>query len=521
VRGGTAVPGAAGRAGRALAGGLLLLVGLATPLGAHAAEEVWTWDGPEGGLRAFTLTTGKAVVQLRVPGPDEEPGPALVLRYDSEFMDLVVPEPGDLVMPGTLPMLVAEINGDGLELVPRGDLPRREARLEIELRLHPRAAVALEAEDLEVLATGPWALPPPEPPEGEGQGGPRGRRARRAAGASPRTPPQRVIPPAPASLKVRSARAEVGIEGWPGSLLLEVKDYELRGRGLGGELSSERGEGDVELAEIGGKVDLRSESGRLVLQEVLGRAEISIDAGDLSLTGAEQGVKVRLARGELVLREIARRADLSVEEATLVLGPVTGAVGGTLRWVEATLQDVKGSLNLTVEEGSLTVRGVQAGLVVRATDAPLGLEDLGGAAQVDARGPFPVKIKNAARGLKMNLEESEAEVAGVTRGLTVVQRGGSLVAREIGGEPDVRVDEVALEYTARGSVLKGGRFVVNGGRARLRLPRRSTLAVSGDDDRVSGSMNRRLLDDLDEEELERGHYVELEVNGADVQVTGA
>jgi hypothetical protein len=151
----------------------------------------------------------------------------------------------------------------------------------------------------------------------------------------------------------------------------------------------------------------------------------------------------------------------------------------------------------------------------------VSLEDLRGSAQVDARGPFPVKIKNAARSLKMNLDQSEAEITGVTRGLAVVQRGGTLVAREIGGEPDVRVDEVSLEYTARGSVLKAGRFSINGGRARLRLPRRSTLAVSGDDDRVSGSMNRRLLDDIEEEELERGHYVILEVNGADVQVNGA
>lgn len=510
-----------GRVSSAPSLGRLLLPLLAAISAAGAAEQVWTWEGPQGGLEAFTLTTGRAVVHLRVPGAEEEPGPALLLRYDSEFMDLVAPAPGEVVVPGTLPMLVVESGERGLELVPRGDLPDREARLEIELRLHPRAVVALEAEELEVLATGSWALPPPSPPAEEGENRRRGRGRRGAPSSAPAAAPQRVVPPAPASLKIRSTRAEVGLEGWPGSLTLDAKDYELRGRGLGGDLVSERGEGDVELAEIGGKVELESESGRLVLQDILGRAEISLEAGDLSIVGAEQGVQVQLARGELVLREIERRADLTVEEATLDLSSVTGAVGGSLRWVEASLREVRGSLNLTVEEGSLGVRGVQAGLAVRVTDAPLTLEDLGGAVQVDARGPFPVKIRNAARGLKMNLEESEAEITGVTRGLSVVQTGGTLVAREIGGEPDVRVDEVDLDYTARGSVLKGGRFRIAGGRARLRLPRRSTLAISGDDERVSGSMNRRLLDEIEEDELERGHYVILEVNGADVQVTGA
>jgi len=106
-------------------------------------------------------------------------------------------------------------------------------------------------------------------------------------------------------------------------------------------------------------------------------------------------------------------------------------------------------------------------------------------------------------------------------GLSVVQIGGTLEARDIAGEPDIRVSEVDLVYTAKGRVLRGGTFHLDGGRARIRIPRRTTLAVSGDEDRVSGNVNRRLLDDIDDAELERGHYVVLEVFGADVQVTAA
>jgi hypothetical protein len=34
-------------------------------------------------------------------------------------------------------------------------------------------------------------------------------------------------------------------------------------------------------------------------------------------------------------------------------------------------------------------------------------------------------------------------------------------------------------------------------------------------------MNRRPLDEIEEAELERGHYITLEVAGADVQVTAS
>jgi hypothetical protein len=497
---------------------LLLAVLLLALRGATAAEEVWTWEGPEEGLTSLSLTVGEALVRLRVPtGEEEAAAPALLIRYESESMVLVAPEPGEYLSPGTRPMLVVEREGGALELVPRGDLPGREARLEIELRLDPRAAVDLEAERLEVEASGPWALPPPQLPE-EKPASPRGGR-RREASPDPEPAAQRVVPPARASLKIRADRAAVAVQGWPGSLTLDVRDYELSGQGLGGELLSKRGEGEVELGAIGGVVRIRAEEGRFHLQEVLGRAEITVGSGDLSLLAAEQGAQVQLSRGELILREIGRRADLTVEEATLELSTVVGSVGGTLRWVDASVQDVRGGLNLQLEEGSLAARGVQAGLLVRAVDAPLEIEDVGGGVQIDAQGPYPVKVKNAARAVRMNLTDSEAEVLGVARGLSVVQNGGTLEARDIAGEPDIRLSEVDLDYAAKGRLLKGGAFHLNGGRARLRLPRRSTLAVSGDDDRVSGNMNRRLLDELEEEELERGQYIILEVFGADVQVT--
>jgi hypothetical protein len=501
--------------------GLLLLLAFLLPVsGTTAAEEVWTWEGPEEGLTSFSLTVGEALVRLRVPtGEEEVAAPALLIRYDSEYMDLAVPEPGEYLSPGTRPMLVVEREGGALELVPRGDLPGREARLEIELRLDLRAAVALEAERLEVEASGPWALPPPQLPE-EKPAPARGGR-RRTAPASPQPSAQRVVPPAPASLKIRANRAAVTVQGWPGSLTLDVQDYELSGQGLGGELVSKRGDGEVELGAVGGVLRIRAEEGRFHLQELLGRAEITIGSGDLSLVAAEQGAQVQLSRGELILREIGRRADLTVEEATLELSAVEGSVGGTLRWVDASVQDVRGGLNLQLEEGSLAVRGVQAGLMVRAVDAPLEIEDVGGAVQIQAQGPYPVKVKNAARTVRLNLTDSEAEVLGVARGLSVDQSGGTLEARDIGGEPDIRLSEVDLDYAAKGRILKGGAFHLNGGRARLRLPRRSTLAVSGDDDRVSGNMNRRLLDEIEEEELERGHYIVLEVFGAEVQVTAA
>jgi hypothetical protein len=485
--------------------------------GPVAGEEVnRILAGPPEGWGRVTIQAAEARVHLRVSGEEPAAGePVAEIRYQATAMDFLVPDPGEVVSPGQRPMMVARVEGDALELLPEGDPPGREARLAISLQVTPRAVVELQGERFELEANGPWAVP--EPPTMETREGPGGRRAhRRRTQTQIQAPPP--VPPAQASLQVAASFARVQVDGWPGALSLKARTFEVRGQHLGGALEVGPGRGDVELREVGGRGSVHTSGGDVYLEKVLQRAAVHVNGGDLHLLDVAGEVEAEVTGGALVLREIGKRAQVKVNEGTLMASGVGGPLGGTLTWVEAVVTEVRGGLNLRLEEGSLQARGIIASLRLHAEETAIDLLDLRGTVQIAARGTGPVKVVDARSTVTLDLEDTEATVERVLKPLKVVQVGGTLKARQIGGEPDLDLRDVELEYVATNRYLLGGRFRLMGGEGLIRLPRRTVLALSGDTERVRTNLTTRDLDDLDRQERRKGHHVTLEVDGADVEV---
>jgi hypothetical protein len=130
----------------------------------------------------------------------------------------------------------------------------------------------------------------------------------------------------------------------------------------------------------------------------------------------------------------------------------------------------------------------------------------------------PVRVVDVRNQVKLKLKGTETVVERALRGLEAVQRGGSLTATQVGGDPKIDVSDVDLQYAAINRPLRGGRFRVRGGEARIDLPRRNALALSGDVDRVRTTLQTREAEDLSQNDKDRGRFVALEVLGADVEV---
>jgi hypothetical protein len=129
-----------------------------------------------------------------------------------------------------------------------------------------------------------------------------------------------------------------------------------------------------------------------------------------------------------------------------------------------------------------------------------------------------VTIEKVRTNLDLRLDVTEATVEGVGRDLTVVQQGGSLQARGIGGKPDLELSDADLEYAGTRRPPKEGRFVLRQCRARLRLPRRIVLVASGDTELIRSELPLREAEDLEQEGGVPGKFVSLEVDGGEVEV---
>lgn len=485
--------------------------------GLTAGEEIdRTLEGPPEGWSRVTISAGEARIHLRVAGEEMTPGePVAGIRYLAQAMDFLVPEPEEVVSPGQRPMLVARIEDDALELVPVGEVPGRGARLTISLQVAPHAVVELQGDRFELEATGPWALPPP-PTEVPRQS-PGGRRAkRRRTETQAQAPPP--VPPAQARLQVTASFVRVQVDGWPGALTLKARAFEVRGHRLGGALEVGPGRGDVELREVGGRGSVRTSGGEVYLERLLQGAAVQVEGGDLHLLEVAGEVEAEVAGGALVLQDIGKRTQVKVNEGTLLANGVGGSLGGTLIWVEAVVSEVRGGLNLRMEDGSLQASGIISNTRLHAVETAIDLLDLRGPVQIEARGRGPVKVVDARSTVSLELEETEATVERVLKPLQVVQVGGVLKARQIGGEPDLDLRDVDLEYVATNRYLLGGKFRLMGGEGHIRLPGRTVLTLSGDTERVRTNLTTRDLDDVDRQERRKGHLVILEVEGADVEV---
>jgi hypothetical protein len=304
--------------------------------------------------------------------------------------------------------------------------------------------------------------------------------------------------------------SRVDVQGVTGEADLDLREVEGSVARVAGSLRGRIAGGSFQVGPVEGTTDLDVEGGRTEITASAGRLRMTADSAEIVAQDLAQGGEFRLTGTTLALRSCAGDLDVETDH-------------------DVAFESNEGDLHVNSWGGSLRGRGSKGLVEIKTSSAVVNLEEVEGPVRVQGDG-LEVRLKQIGGELIVMGSSSRIEVSGASApvtiqnefgdvfvekasaGLSVFSRDGVVHATGLGGPAEIEAEgaEVRVGWVTmqadKDSVIRNtagtviAQFPVSGGggcmveavsnygRVETDLP---GIRVSGEEDRASGSINRR------------------------------